>query len=111
MPTRAERILKRTAALAALVTLLALAAAFTRPPDERVAWPALVALYLTGVSYGLGEMVRLFHRHRRRCRECLEGAGPHLRWWALRLVLVLVVSVLPVLLLFPVFGGGDGGQR
>lgn len=66
------------------------------------AWGMLVLIYITAVSYGLGEMIRLLERHKRRCRECLEGAGPHVRWWAVRIVLVLLVSVLPVLLLIPV---------
>lgn len=105
MPTRAERLFKRFAALCALLTIVALASAVTRSTAERVAWPGLLALYLTGVSYGLGEMARLYQRHRRRCRECLEGTGRHLRWWALRVILVLVVSVLPVLLLMPVLLG------
>lgn len=104
MPTRAEILLKRTAALAALLTLVGLLLGELRP-EAGTTWPALALLYVTGISYGFGEMTRLYHRHRRRCRECLEGAGPHLRWWAFRVVLVLVVSVLPVLLLLPVVTG------
>lgn len=107
MPTRAERLLKALAGLAGVLTLAALALEFGGPAGGRApALGALVALYLTGVSYGLGDMARLYQRHRRRCRECLQGAGPHLRWWAPRVVLVLLVSILPVLLLLPVVGGG-----
>ena len=106
MPTRAEILLKRAAGLAAALTLVGLLLgelALVAGPR----WLPLPFLYLTGVSYGLGEMVRLYHRHRRRCRDCLRGSGTHLRWWIPRLVLVLVVSVLPVLLLLPVLGAGS----
>lgn len=104
MPTRTEILLKRTAGLAALLTLIGLGVGEFELVAGWPAWAALTLLYLTGVSYGLGEMVRLYHRHRRRCRDCLEGTGPHLRWWLPRLFLVLLVSVLPVLLLLPVLG-------
>ena len=107
MPTRAEILLKRAAALAAILTLAGLVLGELGASPARTTWPALALLYLTGVTYGFGEMIRLYHRHRRRCRECLEGAGPHVRWWATRIVLVLVVSVLPVLLLLPVVTRGS----
>lgn len=100
MRTRAEVLLKWAAVGAALLTLAGLGLVATGA--TAATWPTLGALYLTGVSYGLAEMARLFERHRRRCRECLHGTGPHLRWWSLRVVLVLTVSVLPVLLLLPV---------
>jgi hypothetical protein len=107
MPTRAERMLKAIAGLAGLVTLLALALEFGRSGGGEVAaFAALGSLYATGVAYGLGDMARLHQRHKRRCRECLSGAGPHLRWWLPRVILVLVVAVLPVLLLLPVVGEG-----
>lgn len=109
MPTRAEILLKRGAGLAALLALTGLALSLAGPAGygDGPAWAALSFLYLTGVAYGLGEMTRLYHRHRRRCQECMEGAGPHLRWWALRIILVMVVSVLPVLMLLPaLFGNG-----
>lgn len=99
MRTRAEIVLKWVAAMAAAVTLGGLGLAATG--SVAAGWVALATIYLTGVSYGLAEMVRLFQRHKRRCAECLEGAGPHLRWWGLRVVLVLFVSVLPVLLVLP----------
>jgi hypothetical protein len=106
MPTRAERLLKRIAGLAAGLTLLSLAVLLAgSDPGPAPAWAALASLYLTGVAYGLGDMARLYQRHRRRCRTCLEGAGPHLRWWTLRVALVLLVAVLPVLLLLPVVTG------
>ena len=100
MRSRAEILLRWTAATTAALTLGALGLAAGGSPAA--AWAMLGLMYLTAVSYGLGEMVRLFERHRRRCRECLEGAGPHFRWWIVRLVLVLLVSMLPVLLLIPV---------
>ncbi len=103
MRSRTEILLKWTAAVAAVLTLGAIGLAMTGTP--LAAWPALGLLYVTGVSYGLAEMTRLYERHRRRCRECLEGAGPHLRWWALRVLLVLTVSILPVLLLLPALSG------
>lgn len=103
MRSRAEIVLRWTAAIAALLTLGSLA--LTAAGVDAAIWPALVLLYLTGFGYGLAEMTRLFQRHKRRCRECLEGAGPHLRWWVLRVVLVLLVSVLPVLLLLPMVSG------
>lgn len=109
MPTRAEILLKRGAGLAALLAVTALGLSLAGPTTlgDRPAWAAMAFLYLTGVAYGLGEMTRLYHRHRRRCRECMEGAGPHVRWWTLRVALVLFVSVLPVLLLLPaLFGNG-----
>lgn len=92
--------------MAALLTFVALGAAASGLPAA--AWVMLGLMYVTGVSYGLSEMVRLFQRHKRRCRECLEGAGPHVRWWVFRLVLVLLVSVLPVLLLLPLFSNFRG---
>ena len=101
MPSRTERLLRWTAAAAALLTFVAIGAAASGV--AAAAWAMLGLIYVTGVSYGLSEMIRLFDRHKRRCRECLEGAGPHIRWWATRLVLVLVVSVLPVFLLLPLF--------
>lgn len=100
MRSRAETLLRWTAATAAALTLGALGLAAGGSPAA--AWAMLGFMYLTAVSYGLGEMIRLFERHKRRCRECLEGAGPHLRWWIVRLALVLVVSGLPVLFLIPV---------
>ncbi|NIP81235.1 MAG: hypothetical protein GWM90_19275 [Gemmatimonadetes bacterium] len=103
MRSRAEILLKWTAAVTAVLTLGAVGLAMTG--TARAAWPALGLLYATGVSYGLAEMTRLYERHRRRCRECLEGTGPHLRWWALRILLVLTVSTLPVLLLLPALSG------
>lgn len=99
MRSRAEIVLKWMAGGAALMSLATLGLALTGV--SAAVWPGLGFLYLTGVSFGLGEMTRLFQRHRRRCRECLEGAGPHLRWWGVRVAIVLVVSVLPVLLLLP----------
>lgn len=99
MRSRAEIVLKWMAGIAALLGLAAMGLALTGAPAA--VWPALAFLYLTGVGFGLGEMTRLYQRHRRRCRECLEGAGPHLRWWGVRVALVLVVSALPVLLLLP----------
>lgn len=99
-------MLRWTAAVTALLTFVALGAAASGL--TAAAWAMLGLMYVTGVSYGLSEMVRLFHRHRRRCRECLEGAGPHVRWWASRLVLVLLVSGLPVLLLLPLFSSFRG---
>jgi hypothetical protein len=109
MPTRPEILLKRGAGVAALLAMAALALSLAGPSTlgDQPAWAAMTFLYLTGVAYGLGEMTRLYHRHRRRCRECMEGARPHMRWWTLRVALVLVVSVLPVLLLLPaLFGNG-----
>lgn len=109
MPTWIEVVLKRTAGLAALLTVLSLVLGRVGPwADGWPAWIALAFLYLTGVAYGLGEMTRLYHRHRRRCRTCLEGARPHLLWWLPRVVLVLIVSVLPVLLLTPAVTGSGG---
>jgi hypothetical protein len=102
MPTLTEILLKRMAALAGVLTLVGLLVGELDLLGRWPTWPALATVYLTGVSYGFGEMTRLYHRHRRRCRQCLEGAGPHARWWVARAVLVLVVSVLPVLLLLPV---------
>ena len=106
MRSRAEIVLKWLAGIAALLTLAALGLALAGTPAA--VWPALGMLWTTGVSYGLAEMVRLFQRHKRRCRECLEGTGPHLRWWAPRIILVLVVSVLPVLLLLPMVSTVQG---
>lgn len=108
MPTRMEVLLKRTAAVAALLAVGGLALGLgSSATGGSPAVAALGFLYLTGVAYGLGEMTRLYHRHRRRCRECLKGTGPHLRWWALRVALVLVVSILPVLLLLPAVLGAE----
>ena len=90
----------------ALLTLAALGAAAVG--FGPAAWAMLGSIYVTGVTYGLSEMIRLFGRHKRRCRECLEGAGPHVLWWAPRLVLVLVVSVLPVILVLPLFSSFRG---
>ena len=101
MRSRAEIVLRWTAGAAAGLTLAALALAASGV--GQAAWAMVGLIYLTAVSYGMAEMVRLFQRHKRRCKECLEGAGPHLRWWSLRVVLVLVVSVLPVLLVLPLF--------
>ena len=101
-----EVLLRWTAAVAALLTFVAIGAAASGV--TAAAWAMLGLIYLTGVSYGLSEMVRLFERHKRRCRECLEGAGPHIRWWATRVVLVIVVSVLPVFLLLPLFSSLRG---
>lgn len=106
MRSPAEVLLRWTAAVAALLTFVALGAAASGL--AAAAWAMLGLMYVTGVSYGLSEMVRLFQRHKRRCRECLEGAGPHVRWWLFRLVLVLLVSVLPVLLLLPLFSSFRG---
>ncbi len=92
--------------MAALLTVVAGGAAASGMAPA--AWAMLFFVYLTGVSYGLGEMVRLFERHKRRCQECLEGAGPHIRWWATRVVLVVVVSALPALLLLPLFSNLRG---
>jgi hypothetical protein len=100
MRTRQEIVLKWTAGVAGVLTLAAIALVMAGTTAAR--WPGLGLMYATGVSYGLSEMIRLFERHRRRCRECLEGTGPHLRWWTLRLILVLTVSVIPVLFLLPV---------
>lgn len=106
MPTRAELLFKRTAALAAALTALALWASLSEALEGGPAfWAPLGLLYLTGVSYGLSEMARLYQRHKRRCRPCFEGAGPHLRWWGIRLVVVAVVAVLPLLFLVPVLAG------
>ncbi|MFO7893267.1 MAG: hypothetical protein R6U63_06025 [Longimicrobiales bacterium] len=106
MRSRAEILFRWTAAVSALLTVVAGgAAALGLTP---AAWAMLALVYVTGVSYGLGEMVRLFERHKRRCRECLEGAGPHIRWWATRVVLVALVSALPVFLLLPLFSSFRG---
>lgn len=101
MRSRAEILFRWTAGVAAVLTLTALALAASGV--GAAAWAMLVLLYVTGVSYGLAEMIRLFERHKRRCRECLEGTGRHVRWWGPRIVLVLVVSVLPVMLVLPLF--------
>lgn len=98
-------MLKWVAGAAALLTLGAMGT--TLAGRSAAMWPALGLLYLTGVSFGLAEMTRLFQRHKRRCRECLQGARPHFRWWAPRLILVLIISVLPVLLLLPVASGSQ----
>lgn len=105
MPTRAEILLKRAAGLSAFLVLVSLAVTLAGTTSAWPAWPTLLFLYLTGVLYGFGDMTRLYHHHRRRCRECLAGAGPHLRWWSLRVLLVLTVAALPVLLLFPALYG------
>lgn len=102
MRSRAEIVLKSLAGAAALSAFGALGLSLTGRPTA--VWPALGLLYITGVSFGLGEMSRLFQRHKRRCRECLQGARPHLRWWAVRIVVVLLASFLPVLLLLPMAG-------
>lgn len=107
MRTRAETVLRWTAATTALLTLAALGAAAAGL--GAAAWAMVGLIYVTGVCYGLSEMVRLFQRHRRRCRECLEGAGPHLRWWALRVILVLLAAALPALLILPLFSRFRGG--
>ena len=107
MRTRAEIVLRWTAAATALLTLAALGAATAGL--GAAAWAMIGLIYVTGVSYGLSEMVRLFQRHKRRCRDCLEGAGPHIRWWALRLLLVLLAAALPVLLILPLFASFRGG--
>lgn len=107
MRTRAEVVLRWTAAITALLTLAALGAAAAGV--EAAAWAMLGLIYATGVSYGLSEMVRLFQRHKRRCQDCLQGAGPHIQWWALRLLLVLLASVLPALLILPLFSAFRGG--
>lgn len=99
MRSRAEVLLKSLAGVAALSAFGALGLSLTGRPTG--VWPGLGLLYVTGVSFGLGEMTRLFRRHKRRCRECLQGARPHVRWWAPRLVIVLLASLLPVLLLLP----------
>lgn len=103
MRTLPELVLRWTAVGAGTLTLAAVVLVLTETPAA--GWPGLGLMYATGVSYGLAEMTRLFERHRRRCRECLEGTGPHLRWWIIRLALVLVVSVIPVLFLLPVLVG------
>lgn len=100
MRTRAETLLIWMAGLAALLTFASLGLAATGVPTA--VWPAMALLYLTAVCYGLAEMTRLFQRHRRRCPACLEGTRPHVLWWAPRVLLVLLVSVLPILLLLPV---------
>ncbi|MGK7311654.1 MAG: hypothetical protein ACN0LA_05390 [Candidatus Longimicrobiales bacterium M2_2A_002] len=107
MRTRTELVLRWTAATAAILTLAALGAAAAGL--GAAAWAMLGLIYVTGVSYGLSEMVRLFQRHKRRCRDCLEGAGPHLRWWAIRLLLVLLAAALPALLILPLFSSLRGG--
>lgn len=107
MRTRAEILFRWTAAVTAVLTLAALGAAASGVGPA--AWAMLVFLYATGVSYGLAEMTRLFQRHKRRCRECLEGAAPHLLWWVPRLLLVLLASVLPVLLVLPLVSSLRGG--
>lgn len=107
MRTRAEIVFRWTAAISALLTLVALGAAAAGA--GAAAWAMVGLIYVTGVSYGLGEMVRLFQRHKRRCQDCLEGAGPHIRWWALRLLLVLLAAVLPALLILPLFSSFRGG--
>lgn len=99
MPSRLERILKAIAAVSALAALVAIGLGVTGRPIA--AWAGLGLVYATGVAYGLAEMRRLFDTHRRRCRECLEGTGRHLRWWVPRVLLVAIVSLLPVLLLLP----------
>jgi hypothetical protein len=106
MRSRAEILFRWTAAVSALLTVVAggVAAAGVTPG----AWAMLGLAYLTGASYGFSEMVRLFERHKRRCRECFEGAGPHVRWWAIRIVLVTLVAALPVLLLLPLFSSLRG---
>lgn len=103
MRSRAEVVLKGLAAAAALSALGALTLSVAGHPAA--IWPGLGLLYITGVSFGLAEMTRLFQRHKRRCRECLRGTRPHIRWWAPRVVLVLLVSILPVLLLLPATSG------
>lgn len=99
MRSRLEKLLRVVAATAAITALVAVGLGVTGRAGA--AWVAFVAVYVTGVAHGMAEMRRLYDTHRRRCRECLEGAGRHLRWWLPRVVLVLVVSLLPVLLLLP----------
>lgn len=102
MRSRLERILRTLAAFSTAVALVAIGLAVTG--RTAAAWAAMAGVYATGVSYGLAEMRRLYDTHRRRCRECLAGTGRHVRWWAPRVVLVMVVSLLPVLLLLPLLG-------
>ncbi len=59
---------------------------------------AAVALYSATVAYGLAEMAKLRERHLFRPNADAPRRSP-LRWWAPRIVLVVVVATMPAVLL------------